>query len=641
VEAVATDPVDRDTIRAEVDRIEVAVHRDLTGLVAAAERVRDVAAVHGWTHEVARARLVLADISARADRLEDGAQAERDILVEALLADDALLAARAHHLLGGSLDRLGLMTEALAHAADAVHLLPADAPAHLRVEHTMLLALMSSQQLSGNGFRSSFDQVIADAELLPTPDLLLAALNSYAWLLHERGEAADAAAAVDRMRQVAERTGIRLNSAALDTAARVLLDAGDLERAEEMARAAIAPDAASSSRFNSGEGMLTLAEIRWARGDADGAYLLAAGAEELAVDHNLPEIRALALRQKARLLAERGDYRGAYEAATAYHDLWATVRSRETDSRAVLLQTVLHTDEARRRSALYEELAERDPLTGVWNRRHLNRILPAMLGEHDASGIPLSVAIVDLDRFKAVNDERDHEVGDAALCRIADLLDVELTEPAFAVRLGGDEFLLVLPDVDERAAAELGDRARRRVAAEDWNELTRGLPVTISVGVATSTTASTQAELMRVADDNMYRAKRAGGNTVQGSGQGAAPVGGSPLDGPVRNRERSPRGRGDRRRTHHEGDDPDRSRPDPDPLDPSAPADGRSGSSAPVQAAAHRPPAERRWAERVAGSALEAALRRRPDPSPRRPLDHPRPEVRPHRAGPPPGAEVG
>ena len=550
---LAADPAvgaERSAMGAELARMEVGVYSDLRGLFDAAESVRNRAQARGWEHESSRARLVLADVEARTDRIERGAQTERDILVQAMLAGDGLLAARAHHLLGASLDRLGLTTEALAHAADGVHLLPVDAPAHLRVQHTMLLALMSSQQLSGDGFRSSFDQVIADAAALPTPDLLLAALNNFAWLLYERGEIAEASAAVRHMQDVAERSGTPLNSGALDTVARVLLDAGDLARAEQMARAAIAQDSPSVDSFHAGEAMLTLAEIRWRRGDPDGAHLLAVGAEDLARTHAMPEIRALALRLQAKLLAERGDFRGAYEAATAHHEIWETVRSRETDSRAVLLQTVLRTDEARRRSAVYEELAERDPLTGVWNRRHLDNLFPAMLGEHEAGGIPISVALVDLDRFKAVNDLRDHQVGDAALCRVAELVDGELTEPAFTVRLGGDEFLLVLPGTDAPGALEIGERVRARVEREDWAELTEGLDLTITVGVATSTSTptagpatgsatgsesptgsgSTHSELMRHADVNMYRAKRAGRNRVRGpSGEVEGP-GGELLD---------------------------------------------------------------------------------------------------------------
>lgn len=527
------DDAGRAALNQELARAEIGIYVNLSGLSEAAEKIRAQAAAHGWAHEEARARLVVADACARTDQMEVGAQIERDILVEAMLSGDNLLAARAHHLLGTSMDRLGLITEALAHAADGVHLLPSDAPPHLRVEHTMLLALMSSQQLTGDGFRSSFEQVIADAAQLPEPDLMLAALNNFAWLLYERGDTDDASSTIERMRQVAREARVTLNCASLDTVARVLLDLGDLEQAEQVARQAIAAETPSSGRFSFGEAVLTLAEVRRRSGDPDGAYVLSEQAERLAVDHRMPEIRAFALRQKARLLAQRGDYRAAYHASLEYHELWETVRSRETDSRAVLLQTVLRTDEARRRSAVWEDLAERDPLTGVWNRRHLDRLLPALLGEHEAAGIPLSVAIVDVDHFKAVNDHRDHQAGDAALCGVADLLAAETAEPLFTVRLGGDEFLLVLPGVAGGAALDLGERARRRVADQDWSELTGGLSVTVSVGVATSSSASTHSELLRVADENMYRAKRGGRNAVVGSVRGSAKDADAPLQQPT------------------------------------------------------------------------------------------------------------
>ena len=498
----------------ELVALEVRTLADLGGIAEDAADLRARAAAAGWAHGAERARLLVADAAARADRMEHGAQEQRDVLVEAMLAGDDLLAARAHSLLAASLDRLGLLTEALAHAADGVHLLPPDAPPHLRVSHTMLLALMSSQQLSGNGFRASFDQIVSDAEALPGPELLLTALNNYAWLLYERGEQQDADAVVARLQEVADAHGVRLNASALDTVARVLLEGGDLVGAERLARASIAADTPTTSRFAAAEGMLTLAEIRWRQGDPDAAETLITGAEDLGARHDMAEIRALALRQKSRLLAERERWQEAYDAATGYHDLWETIRSRETDSRAVLLQTVLNTDEARRRSAVYEELAERDPLTGLWNRRRLDRLLPALLGEHDAGGLPMSLAIVDLDRFKDVNDTHDHQVGDAVLCRVAEL--VAVAEPSFAVRLGGDEFLLVLPGLDESAALALAEGVRHRIEEQTWPAAGGPVSVTVSIGVATSA-SSTPSDLLRSADANMYRAKRAGRNRVTGA----------------------------------------------------------------------------------------------------------------------------
>jgi diguanylate cyclase (GGDEF)-like protein len=133
----------------------------------------------------------------------------------------------------------------------------------------------------------------------------------------------------------------------------------------------------------------------------------------------------------------------------------------------------------------------------------------------------LTVAMVDLDHFKRVNDTCSHEVGDDVLRTVGRLLEaaVPAVEPAagsFAARLGGEEFLLVLVDTADDAAAALLEDLRRTVAAHPWAELTGTVPVTTSIGV-TSTAAfarPTPADLLGLADEHLYRAKDAGRDRV-------------------------------------------------------------------------------------------------------------------------------
>jgi two-component system, cell cycle response regulator len=159
-----------------------------------------------------------------------------------------------------------------------------------------------------------------------------------------------------------------------------------------------------------------------------------------------------------------------------------------------------------------------DDLTGLGNRRWANSLLDA-LQDGDA------LAILDLDHFKDVNDTCSHQVGDRVLRTVAELLqDAESGAGSgdgagsFAARMGGEEFLLVLVGVDLSAAVHRLEAIREAVRAHPWAELTGGLPVTVSIGAASSAGLPdpSPAELLGRADAHLYRAKRQGRDRVVG-----------------------------------------------------------------------------------------------------------------------------
>jgi diguanylate cyclase (GGDEF)-like protein len=186
------------------------------------------------------------------------------------------------------------------------------------------------------------------------------------------------------------------------------------------------------------------------------------------------------------------------------------------------MQAVYEVSEARRQSRRYRELSLRDPLTGLYNRRHVDEQLPALL----RSGRPLTVALVDLDHFKLINDTCSHEVGDRVLQRIGALLTRAAEGPgasvnSFAARLGGEEFLLVLDDVAPRSAVASLDDLRRAIRSGPWTDLTAGRPVTVSVGVAGTdgTDQVLAADVLGLADRHLYAAKRRGRDRVVSAGR--------------------------------------------------------------------------------------------------------------------------
>jgi diguanylate cyclase (GGDEF)-like protein len=176
---------------------------------------------------------------------------------------------------------------------------------------------------------------------------------------------------------------------------------------------------------------------------------------------------------------------------------------------------MFETTEARQEAERFREQARRDPLTGLRNRRYLDEELPDLI---DAGG-PLTVAIVDLDHFKRINDQLSHDVGDQVLVLVAKLLETELaavSPDGFVTRMGGEEFLLVLPGTEVADAAAQLEGVRRAVRCYDWAELTRGVPVTVSIGVAglQDLPTPTQAGLLATADRRLYVAKHAGRDRV-------------------------------------------------------------------------------------------------------------------------------
>jgi diguanylate cyclase (GGDEF)-like protein len=130
------------------------------------------------------------------------------------------------------------------------------------------------------------------------------------------------------------------------------------------------------------------------------------------------------------------------------------------------------------------------------------------------TGQPLSVAVIDLDNFKLINDSHTHLVGDEVLRRTAKVLAASIRGSDVLVRMGGEEFALLMPGTDEESAYRVCERMRGALEETDWYALRPQLQVTASVGIACSTSFATAAELIRAADELLYRAKRMGKNRV-------------------------------------------------------------------------------------------------------------------------------
>jgi diguanylate cyclase (GGDEF)-like protein len=177
-----------------------------------------------------------------------------------------------------------------------------------------------------------------------------------------------------------------------------------------------------------------------------------------------------------------------------------------------LERAALEAAAARREAEALRDQAQRDWLTGLHNRRFLAAELDRL--EREVAQRPYSVAMLDLDHFKAINDRHGHEVGDRVLKRLAELLVGVLRSADDVVRVGGEEFVVLMGDTDGEAAAAACERVCQAVRDEDWGAIAPGLAVTVSVGVASALGTAAVGRLTELADQRLYAAKRAGRDRV-------------------------------------------------------------------------------------------------------------------------------
>ena len=161
-----------------------------------------------------------------------------------------------------------------------------------------------------------------------------------------------------------------------------------------------------------------------------------------------------------------------------------------------------------------EELAELDELTGSFNRRCVMRMLEDEIARAHRNKTPFSVALIDLDWFKRINDAYGHPIGDEVLRTFAITMFANIRNIDRFGRYGGEEFLLILPDTPHDVAAPVLDRLRSIVADLDWSAFSHGMQVTISAGVATLKPGETPDTILARADSALYAAKAQGRNLV-------------------------------------------------------------------------------------------------------------------------------
>ncbi len=163
---------------------------------------------------------------------------------------------------------------------------------------------------------------------------------------------------------------------------------------------------------------------------------------------------------------------------------------------------------------LLQELVAHDQLTGAWSRRHAFDRLEQLVSAQQRHASLASAIMFDLDHFKNINDKHGHATGDRALRETVKAVSAQLRDGDLLGRVGGEEFLVLLPMTDIAAATLLAQRLRQTIAEVDLTDVARPVPLSASFGVAQLKPGEAASEWVRRADTALYQAKASGRNTV-------------------------------------------------------------------------------------------------------------------------------
>jgi two-component system, cell cycle response regulator len=506
-----------ESVAARLDWVERQfwINRD-EALDAAESWLADLAAnEHGAVSR--RLQVVVASVTSRRGDPSQSASDVQAILDWAERHGEVALQSRCHDVLGSVFEMVGDSVRALEHAVATNDLLDESEVPLMRAAARLCLADALGSAGSFDEARRRYNDALRLVIDDPDTNIRYMILNNLAYTEFLAGNPVEALAAVERLVALSEANDRPIGMYARDTIARVYLTAGRLDEAETMLAAAMESTTLDAQPDSIAAALVTLAEVYRSQGRPDQAQVVIDQCQALAQENGLVRWATEIAREQAEAYAANRDFRRAFEAYRSFHEQWVALTASENESRGRILEALFQTAESRRESERYRELAEQDPLTGLPNRRFIDEQLALELMRVREGGVPLSIAMVDIDHFKRINDSLSHAVGDEVLRTLGQILtDAVAPVPGgVAARLGGEEFLLILPGLTPAEAYARFETVCRSIADFDWSPITADLPVTASLGVARAPAdGDKKSELLRAADVRLYAAKRDGRNRV-------------------------------------------------------------------------------------------------------------------------------
>ena len=309
----------------------------------------------------------------------------------------------------------------------------------------------------------------------------------------------------------------------------ILIELGRYGEAREQAGLAKRLASANGYRNLESNNDAQLAEVVRSEGRIEEATEMMAA--QLA-DPLLEEDPALQTRLHRALVAmykQSGRFELALRHSEKLHELTLSLTRQTAGLQSRMLINTLEIEQARHetersqleaqvlriRAEKLDQQAHTDPLTLLPNRRELDRQLPALMRRAKDRAQPLCAAMVDLDHFKRVNDAHGHATGDRVLAAMGTILTDAIRDSDLAVRLGGEEFLLIFGDATPGDAVKACERLLAAMRTFHWDDIALGLSCTVSIGVAVRQAGERTAHWLARADKALYEAKRGGRDRVE------------------------------------------------------------------------------------------------------------------------------
>ena len=260
----------------------------------------------------------------------------------------------------------------------------------------------------------------------------------------------------------------------------------------------------------------TAAELSWAQGHWVDTERQLGEMKSLALDVEHEQLACRAHLLLVQVLELQGKHQAAQREQRALRRRERRVISDGLSSRESLVswqlgarQSERHLQQALVAQKQFERWSLEDALTGIANRRNFEGTLAERLKTAVLMGRPLTVAMVDVDQFKAVNDRFSHRIGDRVLKTIAAIMASQVRDSDLPARWAGDEFVILFEDTREREALQVCERIQSAVAAFDWESIAPALRMTVSIGVSEARAGDTPEAVVHRSDESMYRAKPA------------------------------------------------------------------------------------------------------------------------------------
>ncbi len=442
------------------------------------------------------------------------------------------------HLIGQAYRQMNDLPRALEHALPALEVARRiDDPRYLMGLYMTLGGAYVDRGDYDAALRCAYE-VLETADEQTTPGFYADALNSIAFTYYLMGEATAGLDYVDRAIDLYERLNNPKSSLyALHTAGVIRIEMDRLDEARAILERGLARAETEGVRTSMIEFRVELGRLAEQDGDLDTASAHLHEALRIAEGLESPLRQAEAHYRLAEFHKANGDFERALHHYETFHALDKRVFNEQSDQRMRALQVqhevaqahkeaeayhsenVALQEEMKRRQQTEQELrhlAAQDPLTGVYNRQHVERRAEGILDEAAQTGESVGIVLVDMDDFKGLNDTHGHLTGDTVLRELTRRILSLIREGDILGRYGGDEFIFLLRDATLEDCQEVAERIRRSID-EQTLAPRPDVPTTVSIG-AVHRPAGDETDLLTLlerADEALYQAKNAGKNGVR------------------------------------------------------------------------------------------------------------------------------